>query len=124
VAPSVLLRGRPRSGKVTSHKMSENSMYNRGSKSGFISKFLMRAIPLINAEKTNWNSVKVQRIDSSLYINHLMYIRYILGGFAKNHGLSIGFNQRYLNYSAKIPSKKYNLKKFSTSSNYSINPGV
>ena len=73
------------SGKVISHKMSENKMEYRGSKSKFESKF-----------------VKEQRVDGSwCIINHVMRLRYTLMNFERNYPL-------------KIPSKQLNVRKFST----------
>ncbi len=58
------------SGKVTSHKMSENEMANRPSKSHFLS---------------NSNSVKEQRITSSWPIEpRLIHLRYILKYFERS----------------------------------------
>lgn len=58
------------SGKVTSHKMSENEMDNRGSKSDFIS---------------NLNSVKEQRINGGWWIKQwLIYLKYILKYFERS----------------------------------------
>ena len=67
------------SGKVTSHKMSENEMDNRGSKSDFIS---------------NLNSVKEQRVDGSWCIQKwLMRLRCTLMGFERNYQLKIPSKQ-------------------------------
>jgi len=75
------------SGKVTSHKMSENEMDNRGSKSAF---------------RSNLNSVKEQRVDGSWCIKKwLMRLRYTLMGFERN-------------YQLKIPSKQLIVKRFSS----------
>jgi len=72
---------------VTSHKMNENEMGYRGSKS----KFVMQH-----------NFVKEQRVDGSCFINknkNLMKLRYTLMGFEKN-------------YQIKIPSKQLNNRSF------------
>ena len=82
-------------GKVTSRKMSENEMENRGSKSGFI---------------LNLNSVKEQQVYGSWYIKkRLMYLRYTLVNFGRNYHL-------------KIPSKQLIVKKLSTLKSSPINP--
>lgn len=78
------------SGKVKSHKMSENEMDNRGSKSDFISK-----------------SVKEQRVDGSWCIKkRLMRLRYTIMGFERN-------------YRVKIPSKQLIVQIFSSTLNSS-----
>jgi hypothetical protein len=82
------------SGKVTSRKMSENEMDNRGSKSDF---------------RSNLNSVKEQRVDGSWCVNRLMHLRCTIMGFERN-------------YRAKIPSKQFNVKNFSTFNSTPINP--
>jgi len=75
------------SGKVTSPKMSENKMDNRGSKSDF---------------RSNLNYVKEQRVDGSWCIkSRLMHLRYTLKGFERNCSL-------------KIPSKQLIVKRFSS----------
>lgn len=65
-------------------KMSENEMDNRGSKSEFTS---------------NLNSVKEQREDGSLRVKSIMRLRCSLTGFERN-------------YRANIPSKQFNIRKF------------
>jgi hypothetical protein len=79
--------------KVTSHKIVENKMGNRGSKSAFN------------------NTVKEQRVDGSWrIITKLMRLRYTLMGFERN-------------YQIKIPSKQLNIKDFSTFNSLShVNP--
>ena len=74
-------------GTVTSHKMSENEMDYRGSKSEYL-----------------MGSVKEQRVDGSWSIKtkfSKMLLRYTLMGFERN-------------YLVKIPSKQLNIKKFSS----------
>lgn len=98
------------SGMVTSLKMSENKMDNRGSKSAILKSFV----------------VKEQRVDGSWFIkSHLMNLRYTLQGFEKNRAIKLGFNmQQGWNSYIKIPSKQFDLKKFSTCSSTIVNPGV
>jgi len=76
-------------GMVTSHKMNENEMGYRGSKSKFI---------------TQTNFVKEQRVDGSWSIakNKHMLLRCTLMGFERN-------------YPIKIPSKQLNKSFYSTS---------
>lgn len=77
-------------GMVISHKMSENEMGYRGSKSE------------IKSPQPNKISVKEQRVDGSYCIkSKLMQLRYTLMGFEKN-------------YQVKIPSKQLNNCPFST----------
>lgn len=97
------------SGKVTSLKMSENEMGNRGSKSTI-----------------NNMVVKEQRVDGSWYINpELMYLRCALKGFERNRGIKRGFNmQQGWNSYVKVPSKQFGLKNFSTYNSSIVNPGV
>jgi len=84
------------SGKVTSHKMSENEMGNRGSKSVIFNNI----------------AVKEQRVDGSWCINRLMHLRCTLVNFERNSW-------------AKIPSKQFNIKNYSTfNTTTSINPWV
>jgi hypothetical protein len=66
------------SGKVTSHKICENEMENRGSKSDFISGSADRLI-----------SVKEQRVDGSWYGDIFSYLRYTLMGFERNYQIKI-----------------------------------
>jgi hypothetical protein len=84
---------------VTSHKMSENEMEYRGSKSDF--KIL----------KPKEISVKEQRVDGSYLIKYyLIKLRYTLMGFERN-------------YQVKIPSKQLICKNYSTFNYLSqINP--
>nr|AYE93362.1 LAGLIDADG homing endonuclease [Termitomyces sp.] len=71
--------------KVTSHKMNENEMGYRGSKSDFVMK-----------------SVKEQRVDDSwCNIKKPLHLRYTLMGFERN-------------YRIKIPSKQLSVKKYVT----------
>ena len=86
--------------KVTSHKMIENEMDYRGSKSNKFYKYpQLKAIKLF---------VKEQRVDGSYCIanSKLMQLRYTLMGFERN-------------YPVKIPSKQIKIKKFSTFNNLS-----
>ena len=85
------------SGMVTSLKMSENKMDNRGSKSAILKSIV----------------VKEQRVDGSWYIkSHLMYLRYTLQGFERNRAIKLGFNmQQGWNSYIKNPSKQFDLKK-------------
>jgi len=98
------------SGKVTSLKMSENKMDNRGSKSVMLNNII----------------VKEQRVDGNWFIKlHLINLRYTLKGFERNRGINLGFNiQQGWNSYIKIPSKQFGLRKFSTSNSTIINPGV
>jgi hypothetical protein len=83
---------------VTSLKMSENKMDNRGSKSAILKSIV----------------VKEQRVDGSWFIkSHLMNLRYTLQGFERNRDIKLGFNmQQGWNSYIKIPSKQFDLKKF------------
>jgi len=75
------------SGMVTSYKMSENEMGDRGSKSDFI---------------TSLRSVKEQRVDGSYFGSILKpKLRYTLMVFERN-------------YQIKTPSKQLNIKNLST----------
>ena len=98
------------SGMVTSLKMSENEMDNRGSKSTILNSFV----------------VKEQRVDGSWSIKpDLIDLRCTLRGFERNGGIKLGFNmQQNWNSYVKIPSKQFGLKKFSTYNSNIINPGV
>jgi len=98
------------SGTVTSLKMSENEMDNRGSKSTIL-------ISIV---------VKEQRVDGSWSINpHLMDLRCTLRGFERNRCIKLGFNmQQGWNSYVKIPSKQFDLKNFSTYNYTVVNPGV
>ena len=76
------------SGKVTSHKMNENEMGYRGSKSNC--KFNNNSIQI-----KNYSFVKEQRVDGSCCIkSKLMLLRYTLMGGASY-------------YQTKIPSKQF-----------------
>ena len=68
---------------VTSHKMIEREMGNRGSKSGFSSNF-----------------VKEQRVDGSRCIikDLFMHLRYTLMGFERNYQIKIPSNQLNIKY--------------------------
>jgi hypothetical protein len=84
-------------GMVTSPKMSENEMGDRGSKSEFINL------------KPKEISVKEQRVDGS-YFGLNPKLRCTLTGFERN-------------YPSKIPSKQFNNKSFSTFIKYKITHG-
>lgn len=96
------------SGKVISQKICESKMDNRGSKSD-------RKI-----------SVKEQRVDGNWPIkSQKVGLRCTLKGFERNRSLNFRFNMKQgLNPSIKIPSKQFDLKKFSTFNVSTINPGV
>ena len=97
------------SGTVTSLKMSENEMDNRGSKSTILNSMV----------------VKEQRVDGSWSIKpHLMDLRCTLRGFERNGGIKLGFNMQRWNSYVKNPSKQYGLKNFSTCNSTIVNPGV
>lgn len=70
--------------------------------------------------------VKEQRVDGSWLIKpHLINLRCTLGGFERNRGVKLGFNmQQGWNSYVKVPSKQFDLKKFSTCSSTIVNPGV
>jgi hypothetical protein len=95
---------------VTSLKMSENKMDNRGSKSAILQNIV----------------VKEQRVDGSWFIKpHLMNLRCTLQGFERNRDIKLGFNmQQSWNSFIKNPSKQFDLRKFSTSSSTIVNPRV
>jgi hypothetical protein len=98
------------SGMVTTLKMSENKMDNRGSKSAIL----------------NSIAVNEQRVDGSWFIKpHLINLRCILQGFERNRDTKLGFNmQQCWNSYIKSPSKQYDLKKYSTYSSTIVNPEV
>ncbi len=98
------------SGKVTSLKICENKMDNRGSKSTILKNIV----------------VKEQRVDGNWSIKpHLMDLRCILRGFERNRGIKLGFNMKQgWNSNIKIPSKQFDLKKFSTYNSNNIKPGI
>lgn len=102
------------SGMVISLKMSENEMDNRGSKSTILSSTV----------------VKEQRVDGNWSIKpNLMDLRCTLRGFERNRGIKLGFNmQQGWNSYVRIPSKLFDLKRFSTykstSNSTIINPGA
>jgi hypothetical protein len=95
---------------VTSLKMSENKMDNRGSKSAILKNIV----------------VKEQRVDGSWFINpDLMNLRCTLQGFERNRDIKLGFNmEQGWNSFIKNPSNQFDLKRFSTSSSTIVNPGV
>ena len=84
-------------GMVTSHKMTENEMGYRGSKSEFIKQ---------NPEPNIINSVKEQRVDGG-YCNKLLQLRYTLMGLERG-------------YQVKIPSNQINKQNYSTFSNTNL----
>lgn len=99
------------SGKVTSLKIGENQMDNRGSKSAICESI----------------AVKEQRVDGSLSIKrNLMDLRCTLRVFERNIDKNLGFNILSLNPCVKIPSEQYGLREFSTYNTTlrSIHPGV
>ena len=98
------------SGMVTSLKMSENEMDNRGSKSTILNSMV----------------VKEQRVDGSWSIKpHLMGLRCTLRGSERNRGIKLGFNmQQGWNSYVKDPSKQFGLRKFSTYNSTIVNPGL
>nr|YP_010424038.1 hypothetical protein NQV51_mgp17 [Aspergillus sclerotioniger]USH57637.1 hypothetical protein [Aspergillus sclerotioniger] len=98
------------SGKVISLKMSENKMDDRGSKSAICENIV----------------VKEQRVDGSWFIKpNLINLRCTLQDFERNRVKKLGFNmQQCWNSYIKNPFKQFDLKKFSTSNHYDINPGV
>ena len=96
------------SGMVTSLKMSENEMDNRGSKSAILKNIV----------------VKEQRVDGSWFKPGLN-LRCTLQGFERNRGIKLGFNiQQCWNSYIKSPFKQYDLKKYSTHSSTIVNPEV
>ena len=99
------------SGMVTSLKIGENQMDNRGSKSAICESI----------------AVKEQRVDGSWSIKRdLMDLRCTLRVFERNRGKNLGFNIQSWNPCVKIPSEQYGLRKFSTynSTLGSIHSGV
>lgn len=88
------------SGMVTSLKICENKMDNRGSKSTVYKNTV----------------VKEQRVDGSWSINkNLIGLRCTLTGFERNRGINLGFNlQPSWNFCVKVPSKQFDIRKFST----------
>lgn len=105
------------SGTVTSHKMSENEMDNRGSKS---------TLYKFKPTSQNYNVVKEQRVDGNWSINpDLIGLRCTLRGSERNGGIKLGVNvQQHWHSNVKIPSKQFDLKKFSTLNSNHVNPGV
>ena len=97
------------SGMVTSLKICENKMDNRGSKSNV----------------NNFIFVKEQRVDGNWFIkSNLINLRCTLEGFERNRGLYSGLNcLNSLNSYVKIPSNQFGLKqKYSTYISSSIRP--
>jgi len=89
------------SGKVTSLKICENKMDNRGSKSTVFKNTV----------------VKEQRVDGSWSIKDLIGLRCTLTGFERNRGINLGFrnvSQQSWNFCVKVPSKQFDIRKFST----------
>jgi hypothetical protein len=89
------------SGKVTSLKICENKMDNRGSKSTVFKNTV----------------VKEQRVDGSWSIKDLIGLRCTLTGFERNRGINLGFRnvpQQSWNFCVKVPSKQFDIRKFST----------
>lgn len=98
------------SGTVTSLKMSENEMDDRGSKS----------------TKLNSMVVKEQRVDGSWSIKpSLMDLRCTLRGSERNRNIKLDFNMKQgWNSYVKYPSKQFGLIKFSTYKSTIVNPVV
>lgn len=100
------------SGMVTSLKMRENKMDNRGSKSAILKNI----------------AVKEQRVDGSWFIkktSQKINLRCTLIGFERNKYTKLGFNlQNGWNSIIKNPSKQFNLKRFSTYVSTNIDPAV
>jgi len=71
---------------VTSQKISEKIMGNRGSKSEF---------NLVDNKNLMLNSVKEQRVDGSWLSNNLLDLRYTLAGFERNYQVKILSNLIY-----------------------------
>jgi hypothetical protein len=93
------------SGMVTSHKMKETKMGNRGSKSDFV-----------------MEPVKEQRVDGSWYIKYKpMYLRCTLMGFERNFPIKILSKQ--LNV-CKVASKNFSTFNSPSNANANINPWV
>lgn len=93
------------SGTVINLNMSENKMDNRESKSS--------------------PSPRVSKRTKSRRQLILTDLRCILRGFESNRGINLGFNmQQCWNSYVKIPSKQFDLKKFSTYNSTIVNPGV
>jgi len=86
---------------VTNHKMNENEMGYRGSKSKC--NFNNKSI-----QNKNYNIVKEQRVDGSCFINNtkLMKLRCTLMGFEKNYQIKIPSKQLINNFSTKIYPNK------------------
>jgi len=102
------------SGMVTSLKICENKMDNRGSKSVIQNSII----------------VKEQRVDGSWFINaqatNLMNLRCTLRDSERNRVVKLGFNSGW-NSNIKNPSKQFDLRKISTCSTSvtpTINPRV
>jgi len=96
------------SGMVTSLKICENKMDNRGSKSTILNNIV----------------VKEQRVDGSWFKPGLN-LRCTLQGFERNRDIKLGFNmQQHWNSYIKSPFKQYDLKKYSTQSSTIVNPEV
>lgn len=87
------------SGMVTSQKMTEREMGNRGSKSGILA---------LHSSKTNI-PVKEQRGDGNWRVKHSTRLKYPLKGFERN-------------LQTKIPSKQFNIRKFSILLSSNFNP--
>lgn len=97
------------SGMVTTLKMSENEMDNRGSKSAILNNIV----------------VKEQRVDGSWFINlEFMDLRCTLQGFERNRD-KLGFKMKNTwNSYINSPSKQYGLRKYSTYRSTIVNPQV
>jgi len=100
------------SGMVTTLKMLEKEMDNRGSKS-------------ITSPVTKDVIVKEQRVDGSWCNFKELRLRCTLEGSERNRVRKLGFNmQQGWNSFIKNPSKQFDLRKISTCSSTIINPGV
>ena len=100
------------SGMVTTLKMIEKEMDNRGSKS-------------ITSPVTKDVIVKEQRVDGSWCNFKELRLRCTLEGSERNRVRKLGFNmQQGWNSFIKNPSKQFDLRKISTCSSTIINPGV
>jgi len=80
---------------VTSQKISEKIMGNRGSKSEF---------KLVDKRNLMLNSVKEQRVDGSWCGNILPHLRYTLAGFERNYPVKILSN--LINYTTFFSQHK------------------
>lgn len=68
--------------------------------------------------------VKEQRVDGSRCGINLPHLRCILKGFERNRGINLNFNMQGWNSYVKIPSKQFDLRKFSTNNSTIVRPEV